>query len=86
MNCNCKKDLEAKLLERFKTSSPEAQDHSTEIKGYGFVMADGGMKVKGFMEVEQRAAFPVKKTGVCKQKKVQMSMFFSFCPFCGVKA
>lgn len=86
MNCNCKKELEDKFLARFKASHPEAQDHSAKIKDYCFVMAEGRMMVQGFMEVEQYAALPVKKTGVCRQNNVQTKIFFSYCPFCGVKA
>jgi len=84
MNCTCKKDLEEKLTERFKNESPDATGHSVELSGYGFVIIENTMKTRGYMDVKAKADFPLKKGG-WKHKIQTQNMFFSFCPFCGVK-
>jgi len=81
--CNCKKELEEKLTERFKGASPEAADHSVKLQGYGFVIIGNTMKHRGYMEYKTFANVTLKKGGL-KSKKTTGSMFFSFCPFCGV--
>ena len=85
MNCNCKQDVEARLTERFKEQTPTGTDHGTELQGYGFAMSSNAMQVRGFMNVRQSAMVPL-KSGVPKLKTTTLSMFFSYCPFCGVKA
>lgn len=82
--CNCKKDIEAKLLARFKESAPEASDHGLESKGYAFVITDDVFEQKGCMEIKATANYPMKKGGH-KLKSISQSMIFTFCPFCGVK-
>jgi len=85
MNCNCQKDIEAKLTERLKEQFPAGTDHGTELQGYGFAMSGNAMTVRGFMDVKQSAMVPL-KSGVPKLKTTSLSMFFSYCPFCGTKA
>lgn len=85
MNCNCKEELEAKLTARFKEQEPGATDHGAELQGYGFSMSGSAMTVRGFMDVKQSAMF-TPKSGIPKLKKTSLSMFFSYCLFCGVKA
>lgn len=85
MNCECKKELESKLLARFKEQSPEAFNHDAALSGYGLALTGNTMKSRAYMDVKQTANFPLKKGG-SKQKTVSLSMFFSYCPFCGVKA
>jgi len=85
MNCNCKKELEEKLVQRFKEQNPEAVEHGCVIGGYGLALVGNRMKQRGFMEVKSTARFPLKK-GVIKEKTLKQSMFFSYCPFCGVSA
>lgn len=84
MTCNCKSDLEAKLLERVKAAAPDATDHSAELAGYGLAVVDNAMLQIPFMEVRTSAMHPVKKGGT-KLKKSTLNMFFSYCPFCGVR-
>jgi hypothetical protein len=85
MNCNCKEEIEAKLTERLKEQLPAGTDHGTELQGYGFTLGGNAMQVRGFIPVNQSAMVPL-KSGAMKLKKSSLSMFFSFCPFCGVKA
>ena len=82
--CKCKTELEATLLERFKTHYPDASAHGVELTGYGFVSVANTLQIRGFMPVEAAADFKLKKGGV-KSKTIKQNMFFSFCPFCGVK-
>jgi hypothetical protein len=82
--CNCKKDIEAKLLARFKESTPDASDHGLELKGYALVITDDAVEQKGYMIIKATANYPLKKGGY-KLKSAEQSMVFTFCPFCGVK-
>lgn len=85
MKCNCKKELEEKLKDRFSATAPEATDHGVTLQGYGFGLTDDGLIVTGFMEAKATAVYPLKKGGF-KQKTVTQNMHFSYCPFCGTKA
>jgi len=82
--CNCKKELEEKLTERFKEQSPSATDHDTKLQGYGFAIVGNAMKQLGYMTAKQSAMAPL-KSGVPKLKTTSLNMFFSYCPFCGEK-
>ena len=83
MSCNCKTELEIKLTERFKEKVPEASNHAAKLQGYGFAIIDNSMKSMGYMEVKNTADYPLKKGS--KSKTTTMSMYFSYCPFCGEK-
>lgn len=84
--CNCKSEIEAKLLERFKTQQPDASQHKVTLKGYGFGVEEksGALVVRGFIPYEAFALVPLKKGG-SKPKKTMGNMFFSYCPYCGAK-
>lgn len=84
MNCNCKLDIEKKLLENFQAKAPEAVGHYVELGGYGLVVTEKAMMLRGFLPYKAGAEYPLKKGGV-RNKKMDGSMFFSYCPFCGVK-
>ncbi len=83
-DCTCRKDIEAKLLERFKTNAPDATDHGVELAGYSFALMGNKMVSRPTMPIRASAMHPLKKGGA-KLKKSEQSMFFNFCPFCGVK-
>lgn len=85
MKCDCKEELEAKLLVNFTEAHPEAQDHKTGLGGYGLVMTGNTLEVLGYMPVESTFRYTT-RAGALKAKTVKQSMFFSYCPFCGVKA
>lgn len=80
--CNCKEDLEAKLLAQYISAEPKARDHGAELKGYTFVMGEK-ITVKGKMDIEYSASFTVK--GEFKKRKRTGTMIFTYCPFCGKK-
>jgi hypothetical protein len=85
MNCNCKKEIELKLLENYTKANPTAKEPDVSIQGYGFVIIGSGLQERGFLPVDSKAKFPT-KAGVLKPKTTKQSMFWSFCPFCGVSA
>lgn len=82
MNCNCKSDIEARLLERFKGSAPTGQNHGVTISGYGFCIEGNTMTQRPYAEVTQSADMP-KKSGGWTHKRSKLSMYFSYCPYCG---
>lgn len=80
--CNCRKEIEAKLLERFKTKCPDASGYKVELQGYGFAIVDNALVMRPYMPYQLGAEFPLKKGG-SKWKKETGSFVFNFCPFCG---
>ena len=82
MNCNCKADIEAKLLERFKSETPDGVDHSVSMSGYGFGIVGNKMITRPYAEVTRAAQMP-RKAGGFTHKRTKLNMFFSYCPFCG---
>ena len=83
MNCDCRETIESKLLARFKEQAPDAQNHEASLKGYVLVLGASVREV-GCMPIELTADRPLKRGGY-KPKTDRMSMFFTFCPFCGKK-
>lgn len=82
--CDCKKDLEAKLTERYQAQEPTGRDHKVTLQGYGFALVGNTMQLRGYLPYQTFARVQMKKGGE-KPKKTTGSMFFSFCPFCGEK-
>lgn len=82
--CDCKKDIEARLLERFKEASPDAKEHIVNMAGYALIIGENSLTQKGCMQIEMTAAHPLKKGGY-KSKTERSNMIFSYCPFCGEK-
>ena len=83
MSCDCREDIEAKLLARFKEQAPDAKEHAAELKGYGMVIREKIVTI-GCMPIEMTAEHPLKNGGF-KRKIDRQSMFFNYCPFCGKK-
>ena len=81
--CDCKKDIEAKLLERFKLTAADASEHGVELQGYALVIEDSGLSSKPVMPYKMSATYPIKKGGT-KLKSVTGNMILNYCPFCGV--
>jgi hypothetical protein len=81
--CDCKSRIETRLLETFKEQHPEATGHEVSLKGYAFLFGKT-VTLKGCMQVERAAIFPLKKGGV-KRKAEKISLMFNLCPFCGEK-
>lgn len=83
MACNCKTEIEHKLLTRFKELSPEARAHEVSLTGYALILGDK-LEQKGCMKIEAVADFPLRKGGMKRKTQLQ-NMVFTFCPFCGEK-
>lgn len=81
--CDCRNDIESKLLERFKEQVPDAQNHQATLRGYAMVIRETPLEV-GCMPIELVADRPLKRGGY-KPKTDRMNMFFTYCPFCGAK-
>ena len=82
--CDCRKQIEAKLLEHFKANAPTAVDHEVELQGYGFAVVDNTMTMRPYAPYKASALFPLKRGGT-KPKTRTGFMSFSFCPYCGEK-
>jgi hypothetical protein len=81
--CNCKAEIEAQLLERFKAKYPDAQDHRVSLQGYVFAISGNTMTLHPYMPIKYGARHTNKKTGREVWKNEKGNMVFSFCPFCG---
>ena len=81
--CDCKDNIEDKLLEIFKQNQPAATNHSIKLMSYTLILGNQLAQL-GFMEAEQTANFSLKKGGE-KQRKAKINIIFTYCPFCGDK-
>ena len=87
MTCNCKKEIEEKILVNFISQTPEATGHKASLdKGYVLTMnrQTGECRNAACMPLETSAAFLL-KNGNWKVRTNKVKMFFNFCPFCGTK-
>lgn len=82
--CDCRKRIEEKLLEREVAEHPAATGHKVTLQGYAVCFGENA-SWRAYMPYEAFAQVPLKKGG-SKPKKTIGNMFFSYCPFCGVKA
>lgn len=88
--CDCRKRIEANLLESMQRQYPEGKDISVSLDGYAFMFGGPeGVKMKNFMPVAVEYKAPPPKKGVIetvwKQKKQTLRMMGSYCMFCGEK-
>lgn len=93
--CNCRSDIEGRLLERMRGQLPaDIQELSVSLEGYALFMggADGvGMKnvmpirIDYKVPVKPKKGAPTPSVTALKDKKQTMNMVGSYCMFCGVK-
>lgn len=81
--CECRKNIEEKLLAQLKAQAPNFSNHEVSLDGYGIVIGEK-LSARPFMPATFRADHPLKKGGL-KTKTARVNMFFNFCPFCGTK-
>lgn len=81
--CNCKADIEAKLLERFKETTPTGTGHDAKLIGYAFGIVGNKMVLRPSTTYETSSVQPLKNGGT-RLRKSRGIMVFSFCPYCGV--
>lgn len=83
--CNCRKDIEAKLLEDIPTQLPAGHQRlSVSLEGYALMFGEGVMQSRQIMPIQVKYQAPT-KAGVMKDKKQTMNMAASYCMFCGEK-
>lgn len=84
--CNCRSEIEAKLLESVKGQLPgDIKDLTVELGGYAFMLG-AELQMKNIMPINVEYQAPVKKApGTFKPKKQTMNMTGSYCMFCGEK-
>ncbi len=81
--CNCKQEVEKKLIEKYKDEPGD--NHEIHLKGYGFMMGkDNVLQHRPIMPMEHTYIHTF-KNGNKKKKTDKISMALSHCPFCGVK-
>ncbi len=80
--CNCKKEMEARLLE--KCSQEPGEDHKIKLMGYGYILSDNKLEYRPVMPIEHTYMHTA-KNGNKKSKTDKISMVLSHCPFCGEK-
>lgn len=81
--CECKSTVEAKLLDREKQLSPDAEDLSVELADYAFILGKS-VSYRPKMDAVIKGSFPLKKGGM-RTKKIRKSVVTPFCPWCGEK-
>lgn len=76
--CDCVKEIEAKAMESFATTPRYKKPvQGVSLKGVGFPIVGGKMLMRTCSDIE------VTLDG---QKKVErMTMFHTYCPYCGTK-
>ncbi len=83
-NCNCKSEIEAKLLERFIQAEPDAEGHAVELQGYALGLTANSIVIRPSMPI-RLTAVRTSRAGLRRPRSSAQTMVFSFCPFCGVK-
>ena len=83
MSCNCRKEMEAKLVEYTQTQVPAATQMKVALQGYSYSL---GSQLLERSSMPYKATFTVpKKDGTPRAMTKTGNMFFNYCPFCGVK-
>ena len=80
--CNCRQEMEEKLLEKVKEQKPNAEQLKVELGGYGMMLNGNKMEYRPVMpiNIEYLHTF---KNGNQKTKKDTMIFALKHCPFCG---
>ena len=82
--CNCRADIEKKLVAHYSPKLPGSRDVEAKLMGYAITLGKG-LGIAPYMPVEIRHTVTIKKTGTDKRKTEKSNMYFSHCPFCGEK-
>lgn len=86
MNCTCKKDIETRLLNKLKADRPDGEGHHAHLDGYGFALTDDNKMLQvGGTPITLTVMTP-KKAGGMKLVRINQTMVWTFCPFCGAQA
>lgn len=80
--CDCKKEMETKLLESISKKKPEAQDLKVELSGYVVMLNGNSLELRPVMPINIEYIHTL-KNGTQKKKKETISFALKHCPFCG---
>lgn len=81
--CECKEDIERRVLEKFKHEHPDATGHEAEMGGYAIVFGKGGgLRPAARIDLTAKG---LTKTGKDKAIRSKVSMLATYCPYCGEK-
>lgn len=86
--CNCRSDIEARLVEKVSQQMPEgSRNLSVSLGGgYAFLLGGSGIAMRNVMPIDIEYEEPLKKRpGEFKRKRPKLSMHGNYCMFCGVK-
>lgn len=83
MHCDCRKDLEQKMLENFKLQNPDASNVNVSMDGYAFQLVENGMRMVNVMPCKITYTNTVKKTGRQKDRQKTINITGNYCMFCG---
>ncbi len=90
MTCKCRAEIEDMVLKAFIAESPDKENHKVNLEGYHLLStkAEEGKPSEWVSRcaatVERKLTYKT-KAGKPKDKVEKVSVFFSYCPFCGVK-
>lgn len=80
--CNCKKEMETKLLETIKKQRPDAALLKVELGGYSVIISGNKMDYRPTTPINISYLHTF-KNGSQKTKKETMPFALKHCPFCG---
>jgi hypothetical protein len=84
--CNCIKEIPVKVLETLQKNKPESQISDVDFANQAFGFLDGGFtSSKVYLPIQYSISFRKKNGEMSKMQRKEVSMFASFCPFCGEK-
>lgn len=82
--CECRADIEKRLTDHYAPKLSESREVKAKLMGYAITIG-ARLGIQPYMPVEVSHTVTVKKTGADKRKVEKVNMYFSHCPFCGVK-
>ena len=73
-------------MDKLKAERPDDQGHHAQLEGYGFALTDDNkMLLVGGTPITLQSMTP-RKAGGMKSFRINQTMVWTFCPFCGTKA
>jgi len=83
MSCDCQNEIASKIADSQQEQHPDWSEIKVTLLGYALTFGSN-LSSRGFMPLSIEAERPLKKGG-SRLKKEKTNLFFTYCPFCGVK-